>query len=95
MPVVIVSPPGLTQEKYDETVRRIFPSGRLSSPEDFPVEGMLVHIAGESANGFRVVEVWESEAALQRYSETLVPILQEQGVEGQPEVYPTYNFVSA
>jgi hypothetical protein len=95
MPVVIVSPPGLTQEQYDETVRRIFPSGRLSSPEDFPVEGMLVHIAGESANGFRVVEVWESEAALQRYSETLVPILQEQGVEGQPEVYPTYNFVSA
>ena len=95
MPVVIVSPPGLTQERYDETVRRIFPSGRLSSPEDFPVEGMLVHIAGETANGFRVVEVWESEAALQRYSETLVPILQEQGVEGQPEVYPTYNFVSA
>jgi hypothetical protein len=94
MPVVIVSQPGLTREKYEETVRRIFPGGRLSSPEDFPVEGMLVHIAGESPNGFRVVEVWESEDALRRYAEILVPVLQEQGLGGEPEVYPTHVFVT-
>jgi hypothetical protein len=94
MPIVIVSPPGLTREHYDETVRRIFPNG-LNSPRDFPVEGMLAHIAGETASGFRVVEVWESEDALRRYGETLVPTLQDQGVEGDPEIYPTYNFVAA
>jgi hypothetical protein len=95
MPVVIVSPAGLTREQYDEVVRRIFPSGRLTSAADFPVEGMLAHVAGETPNGFRVVELWESEDAMRRYGETLIPAFQEVGVEGEPEIYPTYNFVSA
>jgi hypothetical protein len=42
-----------------------------------------------------VVDVWESEDAFRRFGEKLLPILQEIGVEGQPEIYHAHTFVSA
>jgi hypothetical protein len=33
--------------------------------------------------------------AFGRFGETLVPILRDMGVEGDPEVYPAHTFVSA
>jgi hypothetical protein len=68
---------------------------KLESPDDWPVEGLLSHAAGEGPGGFRVVDVWESEEAAQRFGETLIPILEEIGVEAQPEVYPAHTFISA
>jgi hypothetical protein len=87
---------GLTQEQYEETVRRITGGkSRMESPGDWPVEGLLAHIPGQGTNGFRVVDVWESEDAFRRFGETLIPILQEIGVEGEPEIYPAHTFVAA
>jgi hypothetical protein len=87
---------GLTQESYEEAVRRVSDGkSRLESPADWPVEGLLVHAAGEAESGFRVVDVWESEDAAQRFGETLIPILREIGVVAEPEVYPAHTFVSA
>jgi hypothetical protein len=96
VPVVAISHgPTFTQEKYDEAVGRLTGGkSRMQSPADWPVEGLLVHIAGQGESGFRVVDVWESEEAFRRFGESLIPILQEIGVEGQPEVYPTHTFVS-
>ena len=96
MPVVLVSPKGFTKEQYEESVRRLTGGKeRLTSPADWPVEGLLAHTAGEGANGFRVVDVWESEEALNRFGEQLIPILRDIGVEGEPEIYPAHTFVSA
>ncbi len=67
----------------------------MESPADWPVEGLLAHIAGQGPNGFRVVDVWESEEALRRFGDIPMPLLQELGVEGQPEIYPAHTFVSA
>ena len=95
MPVVAVFQ-GLTQEQYEKTVDKV--SGgksRMESPSDWPVEGLLAHITGQGETGFRVVDVWESEEAFNRFGETLLPILKEIGVEGRPEVYPAHTFVSA
>jgi hypothetical protein len=96
VPVVAVfQSPSLTQEKYEESVRRLTGGkNHLESPADWPVEGLLAHIAGQGQSGFRVVDVWESEEAFGRFGETLMPILQDIGVEGQPEIYPTQTFVS-
>jgi hypothetical protein len=96
VPVVAVfQAPSLTQERYEESVRRLTGGeSRLSSPADWPVEGLLAHVAGQGESGFRVVDVWESEDAFRRFGETLMPILQEIGVEGQPEIYPAHTFVS-
>jgi hypothetical protein len=97
MSVVLVHQgPSLTQEKYEETVRRLTGGkSRLDSPSDWPVEGLLMHVAGQSPQGFRVVDVWESEEACNRFGEILAPILKEVGVDAEPELYPAAAFVSA
>lgn len=96
MAVVLVQQgQGLTRENYDEVVRRMTGKARMESPADWPAEGLLVHATGEAEGGFRVVDVWESEEAVQRFAETLMPILREVGVEAEPEIYPAHSFVSA
>jgi hypothetical protein len=97
MPVVLVHQgPGITRELYDEVVRRLSDGRtRMESPADWPVEGLLVHAAGDAPGGFRVVDVWESEDACRRFGETLMPILQELGGAVEPEIYDAYVFVKA
>jgi hypothetical protein len=97
MPVVLIHHgPSLTREKYEEIVRRLTGGkSRMESASDWPVDGLLVHAAGDSPQGFRVVDVWESEDACKRFGEALGPILQEVGVEDQPEIYQAHTFVSA
>jgi hypothetical protein len=67
----------------------------MESPADWPVEGLLLHVAGQGESGFRVVDVWESEDAARRFGEKLIPVLQEVGVEEKPEIYSAHTFVSA
>ena len=87
---------GVTRENYEETVRRVTGGkSRLESPADWPVEGLLVHSAGDAPGGFRVVDVWESEEAAQSFGEILMPILKEVGIEALPEIYPAHTFISA
>lgn len=95
MQMVLISPP-FTQEQYEETIRLLTKGGnRVESPSDWPVEGLLAHIAGQGESMFRVVDVWESEEALDRFAEMIGPILRAAGVEGEPEVYPVHTYVSA
>jgi hypothetical protein len=94
--VAVFQDPSLTQELYEQSVNKMTGGkSRMESPADWPVEGLLVHVAGEGENGFRVVDVWESEEAFRRFGETLMPVLREVGVQGQPEVYPAHTLVSA
>jgi hypothetical protein len=96
MAVVLVHQgPDLTQENYDQVVRSMTGKDRVESPSDWPVEGLLVHAAGQGPNGFRVVDVWESEDAAQRFGEKLAPHLQEAGITAAPEVYQAHAFVAA
>jgi hypothetical protein len=98
MPIVAVfQSPSLTRDKYEQAVRKLTGGkrARMESTADWPVEGVLVHVAGESDSGFRVVDVWQSEDAFRRFGEKLMPILKEVGVEGAPETYQAYAFVSA
>jgi hypothetical protein len=95
MPIVAVfEAPGLTQQNYEETVRRLTGKSRMTSPHDWPVEGLLVHVAGQGEKGFRVVDVWTSEEAFRRFGEKLIPVLREVGIEGEPEIYPSHTLVT-
>jgi len=95
--VAVFQAPGLTQDVYEETVRRLTGGSRtrMQAASDWPVPGLLAHIAGNGDDGFRVVDVWESEEAFNGFGEHLMPVLQEVGVQGAPEVYPAYAFVVA
>ena len=98
MPIVVVFHSStLTKESYEESVRRLTngKKTRMESVGDWPVEGLLAHAAGQSQNGFRVVDVWESEEAFRKFSEKLMPIMKEIGIETVPETYPAHAFVSA
>ena len=86
--------PGGTQEQYDEVVGRLTDDRGLHSLGDRPVDGILFHAAGPTDNGFRVIGVWESEEAFQRFGEVIVPLLQEAGMPGGPQLFELHNFVN-
>jgi hypothetical protein len=93
--VAVFEVPDLTQQKYEETVRRLTGKKQMTSSSDWPVEGLLVHVAGQGAKGFRVVDVWTSEDAFRRFGDKLIPVLREMGIEGEPEIYPSHTVVTA
>ena len=94
--VAVFDSPTLTRANYEESIRRLTGGkSRMESPSDWPVEGLLVHVAGETETGFRVVDVWESEEAFRRFGEKLEPVMKAIGIEAQPEIYQTHTLVSA
>lgn len=94
MPIVIVhDSPGATQEQYEQVAARLSDGKGLQAVSDWPVDGILSHIAGPTADGWRVVDVWESEAAFERFGEVIGPVLQELDYPGQPQVCAVHNFV--
>jgi len=93
--VLVHQGPDVTQESYDQVVRSMIGKDRADSVSDWPVPGLLVHTAGDAPNGFRVVDVWESEEAARRFGEQLGPHLHGAGITSPPEMYEAHAFVSA
>jgi hypothetical protein len=88
--------PSLTQEKYEEVIRRLTngEKSRVESLSDLPFEGVLVHLAGQSANGFCIVDIFESEEAVEEFRQVMGTIPQEVGIEEPPEFFPAHTFVA-
>jgi hypothetical protein len=76
--------PSLTQEKYEEVVRRLTGKARIEAPSDLPFGGLLVHAAGHGPNGFCVFDVFESEEAVDAFRNALGTIPEEVGIEEPP-----------
>jgi hypothetical protein len=78
--------PGATQEQFDQAAEKL---GSTSPP------GLLYHFDGPIAGGWRVVDVWESQEALDTFfQEKLGQALQEAGVAmPQPQVWPAHRIV--
>ena len=85
--------PSLTQERYEEVVRRLTGKDRLESPSDLPFEGLLFHATGQAEEGFYVVDVFESEAAVERFNEAMGTIPREVGIEEPPQFFPAHTFI--
>ena len=97
MPIVAVfQSPTLTRETYEQVCRKLTGGKRtrMESPADWQVPGLLVHVAGQTAGGFRVMDVWTSQDAFEKFGAVLMPILEEVGIEGAPEVYESHALVS-
>jgi hypothetical protein len=94
--VAVFQGPTVTQAKYEESVSRLTGGkARMGHASDWPVKGLLVHIAGQGPKGFRIVDVWESEESFRNFGEKLVPILKALGMEGEPEIYPAHTVVTS
>jgi hypothetical protein len=82
--------PSGTQEQYDAASQQV---GVDSS--NIP-EGAVLHVAGPSpTGGWRVLEIWESEDAAQRFDEErILPVLRQVGIERpEPVVWQVHNLV--
>jgi hypothetical protein len=74
--------PGATTEQYDRTNEILGMQGDGDAPE-----GLISHTCGVTDDGILVVDVWDSEEALNRFFESgLGAALAEAGV---PQVAPT------
>jgi hypothetical protein len=58
--------------------------------EQGPIDGLRVHTAGFSGNGFRIFEVWDSKEQFDRFlADRLMPLVMQQGGDPTP---PTLTF---
>ena len=85
---VVFDNPGMTSGQYDQVIKDLEAAGE-GSPK-----GRLYHVVSSKESGSFVVDVWESGELLDRFAQTLMPILQKNGVTPpQPQVYPVHNII--
>ncbi|MGW0551680.1 hypothetical protein [Streptomyces altiplanensis] len=79
---------GVTTEQYDEL------HAKLRSLPGNPFEGCLAHVAVPTGSGLRIFDLWESEQALRRFSETVMPVAAEVGIPqgGMPQTSQVHNY---
>jgi hypothetical protein len=70
----------------------------LGARED-PPKGLLMHSAGHTGNGFRIYEVWESQADFDAFMvDRLMPVLLEaRGTVSTPPqvtIYELHNYIA-
>lgn len=93
--IAVFDDPTLTKQNYEESIRQLMGKEKAESPSDWPVKGLVAHIAGDTGNGFRVVDVWESEEAFLRFGEALAPVMKAIGIEAEPMIYSAHTIVTA
>jgi hypothetical protein len=86
--------PSLTRERYEAVVSRLTGKTRFESSADLPFDGLLVHAAGEGKDGFCVVDVFDSEEAIERFNEAMGTIPREVGIEQPPDFFPAHTFIA-
>ena len=85
--VVVFQADGVTEAQYEQARQEV-------APDNKPPEGMLYHVAAPTANGFRVVEVWESQAAVDKFfQDKLGKALQNAKITVQPEIAQVHNIM--
>ncbi|OEJ61659.1 hypothetical protein BGM19_30240 [Streptomyces agglomeratus] len=79
---------GVTTEQYDKL------NAKLQSLPGNPFEGCLAHVAVPTASGLQIFDLWESEQALQRFNEVVMPVASEVGIPqgGTPKTGQVHNY---
>jgi hypothetical protein len=80
--LVRYQPTGLTKEQYDDVSRRMEES-------DWPPPALRVHVCFGEDGDLLVSEIWDSEDEWRSFSERLMPVLEEAGVQigGEPQLF--------
>ena len=90
MSITVIFPAtNMTADKYEEVLRRLEAAG-AGTPT-----GREYHACHGTPDHLGVVDVWESLAAFEAFGETLMPILEEVGVEApEPQISETHNIIT-
>lgn len=89
--VVRHNPTNLTNEMYDESIRRLEESGT------WPPEGLEYHVFFGPDENLRVSEIWDSKEHMTAFGERMMPILTDIGITfaGPPEVLEVHNIIKS
>ena len=86
--LVRFTPPSLTAEQYDDTVKKLEDQG------DFPPDGLDLHVCFGTDGSLKVSEVWDSREQFDAFGERLRPVLEEAGIDpGEPEQIEVHNII--
>jgi hypothetical protein len=85
---VLFTPVSMTTAQYDEIITRLEQAG-AGTPA-----GRLYHVCSGNADQVQVMDVWESGEAFEQFGQTLMPLLQELGIDpGQPAMRPVHSII--
>jgi hypothetical protein len=74
---------GYTPEQYSQVIKELEASGKLKDP------AYINRVVAQQPDGLLIIDVWESEEALNKFSETLIPLLIKNGVTpAKPTLLP-------
>jgi hypothetical protein len=85
---IYFTPAAVTAAKYDECIKLLKKAG-AGNPA-----GRSYHSAIGPKDKLTVFEVWTSQAAFDKFAKTLMPILQQLGIDpGQPTIMPVHKVI--
>jgi hypothetical protein len=94
---MLMSLPGVTKEQYEQVNQKMWGKSPMP-PEDAP-EGLIVHTAGSTPEGWYVYDIWESKEHFQRFAEDkLAPATQAIAggqMGGEPQFFAIHSLVQA
>lgn len=97
MPIAVLQMmPGGTEEMYEQIGEKMFGTRSSSFSSSEAPEGLIMHSAGPTEDGWYVYDIWESKGHVDRFfQERLMPAMQELGAPAgaQPQVYEIHNLV--
>ena len=85
---LLFTPSSMDARRYDEVIRRLEQAGAGAPP------GRFYHACYGTGDRLRVFDVWDSRDSFDKFGRTLMPILQQVGIDpGQPEVVEVHNII--
>jgi len=78
---------GADSSKYDEVMRRLTAIGQRVP------DGQMYHICYGDKKRLQVIDVFESQAKLDAFGATLMPILQEMGITAKATIDEIYSII--
>jgi hypothetical protein len=84
----LFTPVSMNAQQYDTCIKQLEAAG-AGKPA-----GRLYHACYSVGNQRRVFDIWDSQESFEKFGQTLMPILQQLGVDpGNPEVFPVHNII--
>ena len=97
MKVLVFDFPGVTAQQYDRLRAALSDGKPLTNLADFRRVGYAVvsHIVATTPDGLRIIDVWESEEAIERFRQKLMPLLERAGIPAAaPVVLAVHDVVT-
>ena len=86
--VMRFTPQGMSAAKYAECIKRLEAAG-AGAPA-----GRLYHVCFGDKENLSVSDIWDSMENFEAFGQTLMPIMQDLGVEvGQPQIVEVHNII--